>query len=248
MNQNANEKMITALERGKQVMIFVHSRKETSRTAEAMRDLTAKVGMSTLLDNFGHDLFGAWKRAVEKSRSTEVQQLFFKVRPLSRSLSFPSVLPLQSCANSPPLVPIQNNCGITSLHPSTPLSASITLPLTRAGHRHSPRRDAPLRPHYDGADVRVRCHQGAVLHCNPRLGGEFARPHSNHQRYESLPASLHAISSQQGRVFDGCLCDSQLSMLLAPLHRHRAVRPRERRVRGPRDAGCPTGTLRLSQC
>lgn len=86
MNQNACEKMVTALERGKQVMIFVHSRKETSRSAEAMRDLTAKMGTSNLLENCHHDLFGPWKRAVEKSRSIEVQQLFFKVRSLFRTL------------------------------------------------------------------------------------------------------------------------------------------------------------------
>ena len=80
MNQNACDKMTAALERGKQVMIFVHSRKETSRTAEAMRDLTGKMGVSNLLENFNHEQFGVWKRAVEKSRSTEVQQLFFQVR------------------------------------------------------------------------------------------------------------------------------------------------------------------------
>lgn len=80
MNQNACDKMTAALERGKQVMIFVHSRKETSRTAEAMRDLTGKMGVSNLLENSNHEQFGVWKRAVEKSRSTEVQQLFFQVR------------------------------------------------------------------------------------------------------------------------------------------------------------------------
>ena len=85
MNQNACEKMTTALERGKQVMIFVHSRKETSRSAEAMRDLSAKMGTSHLLENFNHEQFGVWKRAVEKSRSTEVQQLFFQVRVSQRS-------------------------------------------------------------------------------------------------------------------------------------------------------------------
>ena len=78
MNQNACEKMTTALERNKQVMIFVHSRKETSRTAEAMRDLCGKAGTSNLLENFNHEQFGVWKRAVEKSRSVELQQLFYQ--------------------------------------------------------------------------------------------------------------------------------------------------------------------------
>jgi hypothetical protein len=114
MNQNACEKMVTALERGKQVMIFVHSRKEASRSAEAMRDLTAKMGTSNLLENCSHDLFGAWKRAVEKCRSIEVQQLFFKVRTLVTSLSH-FILPPPPCSptasptshNSTPLQPVQ---------------------------------------------------------------------------------------------------------------------------------------------
>ena len=70
--------MTTALENNKQVMIFVHSRKETSRTAEAMRDLCGKNGTTNLLDNFNHEQFSVWKRAVEKSRSIELQQLFYQ--------------------------------------------------------------------------------------------------------------------------------------------------------------------------
>ena len=36
MNRYAFEKLIAALEKDKQVMIFVHSRKETSKTAQVM--------------------------------------------------------------------------------------------------------------------------------------------------------------------------------------------------------------------
>ena len=78
MNQTACDKMTIALENNKQVMIFVHSRKETSRTAEAMRDLCGKNGTTNLLDNFNHEQFSVWKRAVEKSRSIELQQLFYQ--------------------------------------------------------------------------------------------------------------------------------------------------------------------------
>ena len=76
MNKKACEKMVHALERGKQVMIFVHSRKETSKTMEAMRDLAGKGGAYHLLDNKFHELYTIWKRQVDKSRSAEVQQLF----------------------------------------------------------------------------------------------------------------------------------------------------------------------------
>jgi activating signal cointegrator complex subunit 3 len=78
MNRQAFERMTTALERNKQVMIFVHSRKETSRTAEAMRDLAGKCGTTSLLENVHHEQYGIWKRAVEKSRSIELQQLFYQ--------------------------------------------------------------------------------------------------------------------------------------------------------------------------
>lgn len=76
MNRKAYEKMVQALDRGKQVMIFVHSRKETSKTVEAMRDLAGKGGTYHLLDNKYHELYSIWKRQVDKSRSAELQQLF----------------------------------------------------------------------------------------------------------------------------------------------------------------------------
>eukprot|EP01038_Epipyxis_sp_PR26KG_P011120 gene11120-14924_t len=78
MNRTAYEKMVAALERGKQVMIFVHSRKETSLTAEAMADLSGKNGTTDLLENVHHEKYTLWKKQVEKSRSKEVQQLFYK--------------------------------------------------------------------------------------------------------------------------------------------------------------------------
>ena len=78
MNKVAYDKMVAGLENGKQIMIFVHSRKETSMTAEAMLDLSSKYCTIDLLDNVHHEHFTLWKRQVEKSRSVEVQQLFFK--------------------------------------------------------------------------------------------------------------------------------------------------------------------------
>lgn len=76
MNHHAYRYMTTALERGKQVMIFVHSRKEASSTAECMRELSAKHGTMALLDNLHHESFDVWNRAVDRSRSQEVQTLF----------------------------------------------------------------------------------------------------------------------------------------------------------------------------
>lgn len=57
-------------------MIFVHARKETSKTAQAIRDLCAKFGTASLLENVHHEKYLIWKKEVDKSRSQEVQQLF----------------------------------------------------------------------------------------------------------------------------------------------------------------------------
>lgn len=78
MNRLAYEKMIEALQKGKQVMIFVHARKETVKTAEAMADLSGKYCSTDLLQNFEHEKYTLWKRQVDKSRSRELQQLFAK--------------------------------------------------------------------------------------------------------------------------------------------------------------------------
>lgn len=57
-------------------MIFVHARKETSKTAQAILELCAKFGTASLLENIHHEKYLIWKKDVDKSRSQEVQQLF----------------------------------------------------------------------------------------------------------------------------------------------------------------------------
>jgi len=78
MNRSAYEKMMVALMHRKQVMIFVHSRKETVATLEAMRDLCSKNGALGMLQDYvvHHEQYGSFKRAVEKSKSSELQQFF----------------------------------------------------------------------------------------------------------------------------------------------------------------------------
>jgi len=78
MVKHAYDKMIAALQNDKQVMIFVHSRKDTSKTITAIRDLSAKFNTSHLLENVQHEGYTLWKKRVEKSRSAEVQQLFYQ--------------------------------------------------------------------------------------------------------------------------------------------------------------------------
>lgn len=76
MNKIAYDKMVHALERDKQIMIFVHARKETVRTATAMKDLSGKFATTGLLENIHHEQYLLWKRDVDKSKSVELQQLF----------------------------------------------------------------------------------------------------------------------------------------------------------------------------
>lgn len=78
MNLKAYEKLVESLEKGKQVMIFVHSRKETSETANAMVELAAMRGTLGLFDNAQHEKYGLWKKDVDKAHSEEVQNLFYK--------------------------------------------------------------------------------------------------------------------------------------------------------------------------
>jgi activating signal cointegrator complex subunit 3 len=78
MNRVAYDKMVQALLKGKQVMIFVHSRKETVTSAEAIREHCAKNGTIELLENIHHEKFTIWKKQVDKSRNKEVQQLYYQ--------------------------------------------------------------------------------------------------------------------------------------------------------------------------
>ena len=78
MNRCAYDKMMHAIMKDKQVMIFVHSRKETVSTLESMRDLCSKNATLNMMQMYvtQHEQYGNWKRAVDKSKSMELQQYF----------------------------------------------------------------------------------------------------------------------------------------------------------------------------
>jgi activating signal cointegrator complex subunit 3 len=77
MNRFAYEKVITALQNDKQIMIFVHSRKETSKTIDALRELIAKYNTSELFENIHHEKYSLWKKEIDKSRNQELQNYFY---------------------------------------------------------------------------------------------------------------------------------------------------------------------------
>lgn len=64
MNRFAYDKAVAALENGKQVMIFVHSRRDTSKTLEALRELIAKNNSGALFENIHHEKYHIWKKQV----------------------------------------------------------------------------------------------------------------------------------------------------------------------------------------
>jgi activating signal cointegrator complex subunit 3 len=61
-----------SLKAGNQVMVFVHSRKDTGKTARQLADLAAKANESHLLDSDGHAQRELFVRDVRKSRNREV--------------------------------------------------------------------------------------------------------------------------------------------------------------------------------
>jgi activating signal cointegrator complex subunit 3 len=78
MNRHAYDKLVEAVLKDKQVMIFVHSRRDTSKTIDSMLELVCKNNASSLLENVQHPQYTFWKKKVEKSKSVELQNYFAK--------------------------------------------------------------------------------------------------------------------------------------------------------------------------
>ena len=76
MDGAAADKVADALRRGHQAMVFVHSRKDTGRTARALADLIAKAGASPALRCDDHPRFALASRDVARSRDRELADLF----------------------------------------------------------------------------------------------------------------------------------------------------------------------------
>eukprot|EP00775_Hariotina_reticulata_P011234 gene11234-11383_t len=77
MNQICYDKVADSLKRGYQVMVFVHSRKDTGKTGRILADLAAKAGEAHLFETEGDDpRRGLAVKEVNKSRNRELQELF----------------------------------------------------------------------------------------------------------------------------------------------------------------------------
>ncbi|GFR39795.1 hypothetical protein Agub_g281, partial [Astrephomene gubernaculifera] len=76
MNEVCYNKLSESLKAGYQVMVFVHSRKDTGKTARVLADLAAKAGEAALLDTREHEKYGLFAKDVRRSRNREMAELF----------------------------------------------------------------------------------------------------------------------------------------------------------------------------
>ncbi len=76
MNDIAYARALDALRQGHQVMIFVHSRKDTTRTAQAIKDKAAKMNTLSEFSCMQTKAFAAYANQVGKSRNADLRQHF----------------------------------------------------------------------------------------------------------------------------------------------------------------------------
>ncbi|KAJ0973952.1 hypothetical protein J5N97_015917 [Dioscorea zingiberensis] len=75
-NSICYEKVLGSLKQGHQAMVFVHSHKDTGKTARMLIEIAQKSGELMLFTNEEHPQFGLIKKEVGKSRNREVVELF----------------------------------------------------------------------------------------------------------------------------------------------------------------------------
>ncbi|KAJ9632227.1 putative steryl acetyl hydrolase mug81 [Taxawa tesnikishii (nom. ined.)] len=69
------EKVKDMLERGHQIMVFVHSRKDTVKTARTMYELAMEEGCTDLFDPSGHEDYSQALRDMKNSKGRELREL-----------------------------------------------------------------------------------------------------------------------------------------------------------------------------
>ncbi|XWS51216.1 hypothetical protein CRYUN_Cryun12cG0157800 [Craigia yunnanensis] len=76
LNEICYKKVADSLRQGHQAMVFVHSRKDTAKTAEKLVELARKYEDLELFKNDTHPQFSLIKKEVVKSRNKDLVQLF----------------------------------------------------------------------------------------------------------------------------------------------------------------------------
>ncbi|WOL01441.1 DExH-box ATP-dependent RNA helicase DExH14 [Canna indica] len=75
-NSICYEKVLDSIKQGHQAMVFVHSRKDTGKTARTLMESALKAGEIELFMNDKHPQFSLVKKEVGKSRNRELVELF----------------------------------------------------------------------------------------------------------------------------------------------------------------------------
>lgn len=70
------EKVSELVRQDHQVMVFVHARKETVKTAQSLREQSLNAGMFDEFDASLHPKYGLYQKEVAKSRNKELRELF----------------------------------------------------------------------------------------------------------------------------------------------------------------------------
>jgi len=76
LNEIAYDLVIEKVKQGHQVMVFVHSRGDTYKTAHALSQMAQERNEQGPFDVRQHPEYGYWKKEMEKSRNKQVTELF----------------------------------------------------------------------------------------------------------------------------------------------------------------------------
>ncbi|KAI9314045.1 Sec63 Brl domain-containing protein [Dichotomocladium elegans] len=76
MDRACFEKVSELVKQGHQVMVFVHARKETVKTAQNLKEQMMDDGLSDYFDCSHEPKYGQFKKGVEKSKNKELRELF----------------------------------------------------------------------------------------------------------------------------------------------------------------------------
>ncbi|CAK4031933.1 Antiviral helicase SLH1 [Lecanosticta acicola] len=78
IDNTAFEKVKDMLEQGHQVMVFVHSRKDTVKTARQLYEMATEQGMADLFDSSTHEGYTQALKDVKQSKGREIRELVAK--------------------------------------------------------------------------------------------------------------------------------------------------------------------------
>lgn len=70
------DKVLEMVREGHQVMVFVHARKETVKTAQKLKEMATEEGTLDIFDTRDHPKFQLYRRDVGTSRNKEMKELF----------------------------------------------------------------------------------------------------------------------------------------------------------------------------